>query len=62
MSSEPNWTMTATMPPPEGVVVLAMDSGGHVQRLKRVGRLYYFEDMSMYVYYVPTFWRLPDAQ
>ena len=59
MSNEPNWTMTDTMPPPEGVVVLAMDSGGNVQKLKRVGRMYYFEDMSMYVYFTPKCWRLP---
>lgn len=27
------------------------------QRLVRVGNLWFFEDMSMYVYYTPTHWR-----
>jgi hypothetical protein len=27
------------------------------QRLKRRGRLWWFEDGSMYVYYTPTHWR-----
>lgn len=52
-----HWTPTAQERPPEGVVIDAMDSGGHVQKLKRQGNLYFFADMSMYVYYVPTFWK-----
>jgi hypothetical protein len=54
-----DWTPTETMPPPENVVVDAMDSGGHVQRLVRSGRLYFVEDRSMYVYFTPTHWKLP---
>ncbi|WP_225784496.1 hypothetical protein [Xenophilus sp. Marseille-Q4582] len=37
-----------------------IDEGGSVrneQRLKRQGRLWYFPDGSMYVYYTPTHWR-----
>ena len=43
--------------PPDGVVVDTMDSGGHVQPLVRRGNLFWFPDMSMYVYYVPKFWQ-----
>ncbi len=43
--------------PPEGEVVMTRDSGGHEQALKRVGNLFFFPDMSMYVYYVPRAWR-----
>jgi len=38
------------------------DIGGarNQQRLKRQGRLWFFEDGSMYVYYTPTHWRYPS--
>lgn len=29
----------------------------NVQDLKRIGRLWYFPDGSMYTYYTPTHWR-----
>lgn len=29
----------------------------NVQTLKRSGRLWWYPDMSMYVYYTPTHWR-----
>jgi hypothetical protein len=58
-NQEPDWTRTADAVPPEGEVVLAMDSGGHVHRLKRQGRLWFVEDGAMYVYFVPTYWRRP---
>jgi len=45
--------------PPDGEVVDTMDSAGHVQPLKRQRNLFWFPDMSMYVYYVPKFWRKP---
>lgn len=33
----------------------------NIQRLKRQGRLWYFPDESMYVYYTPTHWApLPE--
>lgn len=31
------------------------------QKLKRRGRLWFFPDDSMYVYYQPTHWRAPSA-
>jgi len=55
----PKWIdMTVETLPPEGEVVMTRDSGGNEQPLKRVGRLFYFPDMSMYVYYVPRAWRV----
>ena len=47
--------------PPEGVIVETKidDSKGirNETRLIRRGRLFYFDDDSMYVYYGPTHWR-----
>lgn len=54
-----DWTQTVLQLPPDNKVVETMDSGGHVQNLIRKGNLWWFDDMSMYVYYVPKFWRLP---
>lgn len=46
---------------PEGVEVETRiaDAAGerNVQSLVRRGRLWFFPDMSMYVYYTPTHWR-----
>jgi len=46
---------------PEGVTVRTKidDIGGarNEQNLKRLGRLWFFPDGSMYVYYEPTHWR-----
>lgn len=53
-----DWTMTDSQLPPEGVEVLAMDSGGHVQTLVHSSGLWWFPDRSMYVYYTPRCWRL----
>ncbi|CAJ0719460.1 hypothetical protein LMG6871_02879 [Ralstonia edaphis] len=49
--------------PPEGEIVMTRDSSAHETTLKRIGRLFYFPDMSMYVYYTPRAWRpLTDAE
>ena len=56
-----DWIRTDTQEPPERVVVDAMDSGGHVQPLKRIGRLWFVPDGSIYVYFVPTFWKHRSA-
>jgi NAD(P)H-dependent flavin oxidoreductase YrpB (nitropropane dioxygenase family) len=52
-----DWTLTWQTLPAEGVVVEAMDSGGHVQRLVYSSGLWRSEDRSMYVYFTPTYWR-----
>ena len=53
------WTRTADLLPTDGMVVetkIDDDQGvRNVQRLKRVGRLWYAGDM--YIYYTPTHWR-----
>lgn len=51
---------------PEGVEVLTKidDSRGprNEQTLTRKGRLWFYPDMSMYVYYTPTHWQpVPNA-
>lgn len=52
-----NWIPTSRELPADGVVVLAMDSGGYVQRLKRLDRLWFYPDGSGYVYFTPTYWK-----
>jgi hypothetical protein len=51
---------------PEGQVVWTKihdrDGERNVQPLKRSGRLWWFEDGSMYVYYTPTHWRPSQAK
>lgn len=54
-----DWTRTDQELPPARVEVEAMDGSGHVQTLVRDGRLWFFPDRSMYVYFTPTFWRHP---
>lgn len=51
------WIETLQRVPKEGVEVETRDSGGNVQTLVRKGGLWFFPDMSMYVYYTPTAWR-----
>ena len=55
------WISVEDRLPPEGKVVLTkIDRGNTVtneQKLIRNNRLYFFEDMSMYVYYTPTHWK-----
>lgn len=56
MSDE--WTNTYHQLPPEGVEVETDNAGRcHKQTLVRKGQLWFLPDMSMYVYYTPTFWR-----
>ncbi len=56
-----SWIPTAESLPPEGVVVRTKidtpDKGvRNDQTLKRQGRLWFFQDGPMYVYYTPTHW------
>ena len=49
------WISTAVELPPDGQVVQVQNNGG--AQLKRQGRLWFFPDGSMYVYYTPEWWR-----
>lgn len=55
------WISTKLMVPENGVIVDTKidDSKGvrNEQKLKRQGRLWFFPDGSMYVYYTPTHWK-----
>jgi hypothetical protein len=57
---ERSWTTVTISLPREGVEVMTKidDAQGvrNVQTLKRQGKLWFFPDMSMYIYYVPTHW------
>jgi hypothetical protein len=61
MSEQTEWIDRRHQLPPDGVTVETKidDAKGcrNVQPLKRRGNLWFFEDESMYVYYVPTHWR-----
>ena len=52
-----DWTPTDEDLPPPGKIVEAMDSGGHVQDLVFERGLWWFPDRSMYVYFIPKFWK-----
>jgi hypothetical protein len=60
----PAWIRTDEQLPPEGVPVHTKidDSRGcrNEQTLKRKGGVWFFTDMSMYVYYTPTHWKHTD--
>jgi hypothetical protein len=61
--TESDWVRTADKYPPKGEVVHTMDSSGRVQPLIFERNLWWFPDRSMYVYYVPMFWRTtPEAR
>ena len=55
------WHLTERELPPDGVVVEVLN-GDEVHTLKRSGRLWFFPDGSMYVYYVPRAWRFPAKE
>lgn len=56
-----SWIKTTDKLPPEGVVVeTKIDDGKGCRnqtQLKRKGKLWFYSDDSMYVYYTPTHWR-----
>jgi hypothetical protein len=58
---EDTWITCKIELPPDGEAVMTKidDSKGirNVQALKRRGRLWFFPNRSMYVYYVPTHWQ-----
>lgn len=64
MKEETDWTSTDKELPSLDEIVWTMDSGGHVQKLvltkvsnSLTNALWFFPDKSMYVYYVPKFWK-----
>jgi hypothetical protein len=56
-----DWIRCATRLPENGAVVETKIDDAHgvrnVAKLKRLGRLWFFSDGSMYIYYTPTHWR-----
>ena len=57
--------ITAELPQDKIAVETKIDDGKgerNVAKLVRQGRLWFFPDMSMYVYYQPTHWRATDAR
>lgn len=65
MKMSETWISCQDELPPEGEDVLTKidDANGcrNEQRLKRKGRLWFFTDMSVYVYYTPTHWKRKDG-
>lgn len=55
------WIPTISQLPLERLVVETKSPNGQVQQLKRIGTLWFFPDDSMYVYYVPSEWRLLNS-
>lgn len=55
-----NWNRVSEGCPEGKIIETCIIEGGSIrmqQRLIRKGRLFFFTDMSMYVYYTPTHWR-----
>lgn len=52
-----DWIECGNQLPEEGKAVETLSPGGMVSKLKRSGRLWFFPDGSMYVYYTPQAWR-----
>lgn len=55
--------ITETEPPQKTPVLTRIDDERGIRNecvLVRQGRLWFFEDYSMYVYYVPTHWKDKD--
>ena len=59
--SAQEWFSPKDQLPPDGLVVETLNSAGQMTELKRQGNLWWFADGSMYIYYVPTFWRTVQA-
>jgi hypothetical protein len=57
--SEQEWFSPYDKRPPDGVVVDTLNSAGQMSQLVLRGNMWWFADMSMYIYYVPKFWRIP---
>lgn len=57
-----NWIKVSSQLPVEGMIVetkISDENGERNQKeLIRKGNLWFLPDMSMYVYYTPTHWRL----
>lgn len=51
------WTRTARGGIPEGVELEVIAPSGDTRRLVFKSGLWWLPDMSMYCYFVPTFWR-----
>lgn len=56
------WKDVAKEPPPGNTVVDTFSPGGLQQELQRIGRLWFFPDGSMYVYYTPQYWRPVESK
>ncbi len=64
MTTEHPWIAVTNNPPPIGKVVeTKIDDARGVRNVQKLfvggsnGRIWFFEDGSMYVYYTPTHWR-----
>lgn len=57
--SEQEWFNPNDKRPPDGVIVDTLNSRGQMTQLVLRSNMWWFADMSMYIYYVPKFWRYP---
>lgn len=55
------WIHITNQLPPENVVVETQSESGMEQDLILHKNLWWFDDMSMYVYYTPRLWRRKNA-
>ena len=55
------WIPTAREYPPDGAEIQWLGSDGNPVDGVMVGRLWFFADRSMYIYYQPQFWRYRES-
>ena len=51
------WILTSLLCPDNDRIVETQDSGGCIRHLRFYRNLWWFSDMSMYVYFTPIAWR-----
>lgn len=62
MPNDIEWLPIATAPEGRVVRTKVCDSEGSYQKLIKHGRLWWFPDMSIYIYYTPTHWAEVEAE
>ena len=57
----PEWIHIKNRLPPENTILETISEGGEKAELILADGLWWLKDRSMYVYYVPRFWRVANG-
>jgi len=61
MTADIQWAVTEKKAPPEGVLLDVITETGRQTQLIFEQGMWWLEDKSMYVYFVPLFWKVADT-